>query len=388
MTDLGDFIKNSWGKFKDLTSVGTANVAAMVISSLFWLYMAGLIGEEGYGNIGYLLATAGIVGNVSMMGSSDTLIVYRAKNIKLQSTIFLIVIIVAIISSLVTFLFVESKEVSIYIFGYVIFSLILYESLGSKHYRKYSMYFISQRILAVFLGVILYYTIGLEGIILGYALSFFPFSISYYKIFKSVPLDFHLVRERSNFMLNSYARSLMQSFSGSLDKLIIFPLFGAVLLGNYYLGFQIYTILSILPSIVFQYVLPEDSSGANHTKLKKLTIIVSIFFAAISILLAPIILPIFFPEFSEAISIVQIMSIALIPGSINLMYISKLLGYEKIKIVIIGQSIGLVSVVAGIYILGDIFGIQGTAIAFTLAATTEFIYFFMVSKFSKIDLVK
>jgi len=51
-------LKEFFKRFKDLTSIGVANISAMLISSLFWLYMATLIGEEGYGNIGYLLATA------------------------------------------------------------------------------------------------------------------------------------------------------------------------------------------------------------------------------------------------------------------------------------------------------------------------------------------
>ena len=100
MTDIRNFIKNTFLKFKDLTSVGTANIAAMGISSIFWLYMAALIGEEGYGNIGYLLATAGIVGSISMLGASDTLTVFRAKDVKLQSGIFLIVIILFPLSSI------------------------------------------------------------------------------------------------------------------------------------------------------------------------------------------------------------------------------------------------------------------------------------------------
>jgi O-antigen/teichoic acid export membrane protein len=387
MANNGNILKEFFKRFKDLTSIGVANICAMLISSLFWLYMATLIGEEGYGNIGYLLATAGVVGSVSMLGAADTLVVFRAKDIKLQSTIFLIVIIVAIIASLITFLLIESKEISIYILGYVIFSLILYESLGSKQYKRYSMYFISQRILSVGLAISFYFLMGLEGIILGYALSFFPFSIYMFKIFKNTPIKFELVKSRSNFIVNSYARSLMQAFSGSLDKVIILPLFGAALLGNYYLGFQIFNILAILPGIVFQYILPQESSGSSHAKLKKITIAVSGIFSIIAIVSAPIILPIFFPDFTEAIIIVQIMSLALIPSTIGLMYVSKLLGNEKIKIVIIGQIIGLVVTISGIYGLGEIYGIMGAAMAYTIGTLVGGVYYFVSARTLKIDVM-
>ncbi len=378
-----DNIKNIFTRFKDLTSIGIANISAMIISSLFWLYMATLIGDEGYGNIGYLISIGAIVGNISLLGATDALVVFRAKDVKLQSAIFLIVIITAIIASLVTFLFIDSKEISIYIFGYVIFALVFHEALGSKNYRKYSIYLISNRILAIGLAIILYFIIGLEGIILGYALSFLPFSVSMYKTFRDIPIDFHLIRSRFKFIINSYARSLMQVFTGSLDKLIIFPLFGPALLGNYYLGFQVFNILAILPSIVFQYALPQDSSGSSHIKLKKMTILTSAVFSIIAIISAPILLPIFFPQFTEAIVIVQIMSVALIPSSINLMYISKLLGNEKIKIVIIGQIIGLGGIIGGIYGLGDIFGIIGAAMGFTIGSTLSAVYFFIITKSSK-----
>jgi len=376
-------IKNIFKRFKDLASVGIANISAMLISSIFWLYIAALIGDEGYGNIGFLLATASIVGGISLLGSSDTLVVYRAKEVKLQSAIFLVVIIVAVVASLATFVFLQSSEVSIYIVGYVIFTLILYEALGSKNYRNYSFFFISQRILAIVLALILYFIMGLEGIVLGYALSFLPFSIYIYKTFRSTPINFQLVRPRFSFMMNSYARSLMQTFSASLDKLIIFPLFGASLLGNYYLGFQVFNLLAILPSIVFQYVLPQDSSGVSHNRLKKLTVIITAALSGIAIISSPIILPIFFPDFIEAVVIVQIMSIALVPSSISQMFISKLLGNEKIKIVIIGQGIGLTGMIGGIFVLGDIFGILGAAMGFTIGAVTATIYFFIIMRLSK-----
>jgi len=129
-------IKNSLDKLKDLTSIGIANLSAIAISSIFWLYMAALIGEEGYGNISYLLATGNIVGSIALLGSADTLVVFRAKDVKIQSTLFLFVIVAAVIGSLVTYLFIESTAISIFILGMVVFTLILFETLGSKNYKK------------------------------------------------------------------------------------------------------------------------------------------------------------------------------------------------------------------------------------------------------------
>ena len=172
-------------------------------------------------------------------------------DVRIESTIFLIVIVSAMIASLTTFLFLNSSEVSIYIFGFAMFSLLINESLGRKNYRKYSWCFFSQRILAIILSLTLYHIIGIEGIILGYAFSFFPFFIFIYKTLRDVPINFTLLRPRSGFMMTNYAITLLHSFSIKLDKLIILPMFGAALLGNYFLGFQIFYALLLIPSTVF-----------------------------------------------------------------------------------------------------------------------------------------
>lgn len=370
-------------KFKDLTSLAIANFSGTIALSIFWLYLATLIGEAGYGNIGFLLATGGIVSTITLLGSQQTLIVYTAKDTKIESTIFLIVIITAVIGSLITFLFLNSSGVSIYILGVAFFSLVMNESLGRKNYKKYSWGFISQKFLAIIFSLTLYHLIGIEGIILGYALSFCPFFIFFFKTFREIPINFTLLRPRAGFMITNYAITLLHSFSIRLDKLLILPLFGAALLGNYFLGFQIFFSLSLISSTVFQYVLPQDASGINQKKLKILTILASLLISIIAIVLAPIMIPILFPEFTESVLIVQIMSIAVVPSSISLMLTSKFLANEKIKIVGIGRLIELTSMITGIFVLGEVFGIVGAAIAFSISAILGTIYFLIVEKLIK-----
>ena len=217
-------VKKHFEKIKDLASIGVSNIAAMGISAIFFLYIASLIGEEGYGNLSYLFAIGNIVGNIALLGSSDVLVVYRAKNVKIQSTIFLIVVITSIISSIVTYVFIESIVVSLFILGMVIFTLTIHEAIGIKNFKKYSLYIISQRILGIILALILYFYIGLEGIILGYALGYLPFAIFGYRSCKNTPIDFQMFTTRKKFIANSYAKALMKTFSAQLDKIIIFPL--------------------------------------------------------------------------------------------------------------------------------------------------------------------
>ena len=100
---------------------------------------------------------------------------------------------------------------------------------------------------------------------------------------------------------------------------------------------------------------------------------------------SPEIIKIMFPEFLEAVSIVQIISLGVIPGTINYMYISKFLGSLQNKIILISSSIFLVSIILGMLILGEFYGVHGIAAAFILASTMESIFLIIVNKFYKIQ---
>ena len=60
--------------------------------------------------------------------------------------------------------------------------------------------------------------------------------------------------------------------------IVIVPIFGFTVLGNYALGMQFYVVMLIIPNIIYQYILPQDAAGNPSIVLKKLTVIVSVFF--------------------------------------------------------------------------------------------------------------
>ena len=117
-----------------------------------------------------------------------------------------------------------------------------------------------------------------------------------------------------------------------------------------------------------------------NSKLKLITILISIGFSALSIFLAPQILPTLFPEFVEAVQVVQIMSLAVVPSTVVLMYLSRFLGEEKNKIMVLGTVIYLIIQISGIIILGKMYGINGVAAAIVLASSGEAIYFIVLDK--------
>ena len=381
MIDSWDKIKSVVTRFKDLTTIGFANVVSSAISGVFWFYIAALLGTEHYGEVSYFIAICNIASIISFLGAGNTIIVYTAKGEKIQSPIFFITIISGLITSIVLFFIFYNLGVSLYVLGSVVFGLAAAEILGRKLYKNYSKYLITQRILFVGFALAFYYLMGPHGVILGYAVSFFPYSFRLYKGFKESKIDMSVIKSHFGFMMNSYVLDLSRAFSGQTDKLIVAPMLGFALLGNYQLGIQFFSLLILLPSIVFQYILPHDASGNPNRKLKKITILVSIFLAILGISFSPIVLPVLFPKFTEAVEVIQIISFAIIPSSINLMYISKFLGKEKSKVVLAGSGIYLLVQILGILILGQLFGVNGVAAALVLATSSESIFLISIDRF-------
>jgi len=316
-----------------------------------------------------------------MLGLGNTMMVYTAKGVKIQPPIYLIAILGSIITSLILFfVFLYDVEISLYVIGFVTFTLITSDLLGRKQYKNYAKCIISQKIILIILSVGLYHIIGLSGVILGIAISFLPYSFMIYKEFKNSKMDFSLIRSRGKFITNNYVNDLTNTFHGQIDKLIVAPMLGFALLGNYQLAIQFFMILTVLPSIMFHYILPHDASGNANLGLKKWLIIISILFAILGIIVFPIISTVFFPEYEESVPIIQIISIAIIPFTITLIYNSKFLGMGNSKIVLVGSLIFLGVLIPLIIILGDIFVLEGVALAMVLAYTCQSIYLFLSDK--------
>ena len=167
---------------------------------------------------------------------------------------------------------------------------------------------------------------------------------------------------------------------GEVDKLIIAPLLGFAILGNYALAMQFYAVLMIFSSIVFKYLLPQDSTGIPNTRLKTNTIFMSVGISVLGITLSPIVIPQFFPKFEDAIIAIQILSISVVPATIGYICISEFLGLEKSRFVLIGRIIALSTLVLGMITLPIYYGIVGAASAFVLSSCTQTIFLILAKK--------
>jgi len=381
MKDVWNQFKFITNKFRDLSFFGIGILVTNGIGGIFWLYMASLLGTEGYGEISYIISIGIMAGTISLAGMSNLLIIYGAKNIKIQSTIFLIGLISSGITAIIIFFIVDNNiTLSLYIIGFVIFTLVTSELIGQKLFSKYAKIIIIQKIMLVIFSIVLYHLIGLQGIMLGIAISFLVFILIMYKAFREIKIDFSILKKRYKFSINSFLLDISNAFHGSLDKIIIAPILGFSLLGNYQLGLQFIALLYLIPGMLFSYALSHDASG-NSTKLvKKFIIIISIIFAILSIILSPILLPMLFPQFTEAIVVIQIMSASIVPSAIASTYISKYLGSENSKIVIIGSGLFLITQIISIVVLGNMYGLNGAAVSLVVSSLVHATYFIIIDK--------
>lgn len=374
-------IKGIGDKFKGLTTIGIANISSTAISGIFWFYIAALLGTSHYGEISYVIAISGIALTFLLFGSGNSFLVYIAKGIKIQPPVYFICLVAITIASVVLYFIFHNIGLCLLVIGNGSFGLVINELLGLKLYKKYAQYFIIQKILLVFFAIGLYYIMGYNGVIIGIGLSYFLAFIRVYQVFKGCTrIDFSILRSRFRFMFTSYVLDISRTFASTLDKIIVAPMLGFVLLGNYQLGVQFLSVLLIFPGILYNYILPHDASGTGNNKLKKLSVIFSIAIVIPAIALSPRVVPIIFPKFIEAISVIQIISISIIPITISNIYISKFLGNERIRIVLIGSTIFVIIQIIAIFILGKTFSVNGVAISYVLATISEALYLIIIDR--------
>tara|TARA_B100001559_G_scaffold254600_1_gene218570 strand:- start:3 stop:1154 length:1152 start_codon:yes stop_codon:yes gene_type:complete len=367
-------------KIKDLTVLGGGDVFGSSLSAIFWFYLASQIEPESFGEIHWFLGLAGIFSSIALFGTFNTITVYAAKKIQLQSTLFLISLIAsAILSSIVILIFPSfyTIDIGLILIAYVINTLAIGDILGRKQYSSYSKYIIIQKGLTLGLGLLFFHIFGYEGIIFALALSYIFFLKRIISVFKEMKIDLNLFKKKIRFITNNYLIYLITGAigGGQVDKIIVAPLLGFTMLGNYNLALQAVNIMMITSSISYKYLLPQDATNQNNKKLKVIVVIISISVAFCGIFLGPYLIDTFFMKYIDAKQAIQIMSVAIIPGTIALILQSEFLGKENSKVVLMGNSISTGILVVGMIGLGLNFGIAGLAISLILANTSKMIIF-------------
>jgi len=268
MDDFWEKIKTNI-KFKGGTSLGFSIYITSIISGIFGVAIAPILGAEDYGIVSYYFAIASIAFAFSSLGIGNVLMVYIPKGVKLMSTTSFITLIFGIIASIVVYLIFNEISISILILGLGIFEVAIHELLAKRMYHSFTKYTLVQKAAFVILALSLYFVWGPTGMILGHALSFLVVIPRLYFGFKESKIRISLLTSRRNFILNNYFSHLSRISYTYLDRLIIFPIFGFATLGNYELSLQILAVAYIFPVIVYRYVLPRDAVNESTKKYKQ-----------------------------------------------------------------------------------------------------------------------
>ena len=376
---MKNFKDNLIGK-NGLLSIGFADIVGSAISGLFWLYIASQLNPDVYGEIIYFISIAGLAQLVSLVGSSNALTVYTAKNVKIQSTLFLISISAAAISLAIITIFLNRLDAGLLAVGFIVFSLVNSVILGKKLFVKYAKLILSQKILTLILGLGLYFVFDVYGIIYGLALSYIPHLVIFVKEFSRTKIDFALLKPRKGFIINNYVMSLTAGLGGTIDKLIIAPVLGLALLGNYSLALQMFTMMMVFSAVVYKYLLPSDASGESNKKIRQIALVISIIITILGVTVLPNVIDWIFPKYVDATYAIQIMSLGVVPGTIAILYSSKFLGMEKSKFVMIPKLVSLGVLIGGFLYFGPIYGVIGLAWIIVTILIWESIFLFIINR--------
>jgi len=199
-------------------------------------------------------------------------------------------------------------------------------------------------------------------------------------LIKNKKIEFSLLKSKIRFTLFANANRLSLAFFQWGDKLIIGAIFGFTFLASYYLAAQYLLLLQNIPRSVQQYLLPQEAVGQKNKKLKIFSVIIACFITIISIIIIPIGVENFLPQYTDAILPIQIMSVGLIPLTISSIQQTKFLGHENSQLVLFGSILESSLYLTLIIVLGQIYGLVGIAYSFLAAVIIRTVFNQFVEK--------
>ncbi len=356
---------------KNFTTLAISDTISGVIGSLFWLYLASFLTVSDYGEVHLIIGIAGVALGISLIANNNTIIVYEVKQKGLRGTLFLFSLIIAACVSVILFIIYSRFDIILLTFGMICGEVLLGYFVGKKLFSKYGLFLILQKGLMVLFTIGLYFWIGVEGIIYGIGISYLPLLAVSIGILNKSSFNFLLLKENFGFIFNVYVIRLVTISRRNLDKLLIVPILGLDILGEFALAFQVYLLMNLFASMSFKLLLVNDAVGINLNKFKVIILLISIIISVLGIILGQELIPILFPQFINSSEIIPILSLAVIPNTIILILSSKFLGNEKSRFIIVGTLIHAITYLLLVVLLGLEYGLFGISIGFL---TSSIIY--------------
>ena len=367
---------------KGLVYIIIGNIVGAILTGGFWLLLASLQSVEEYGKTSYMISMASLASSFALLGLNTAITTFIPKG---HEKIHVAANQVVLISSIIAALIVAQRDwlLGFFVVGMSFWMMSIYEFLGRKSYKQYAIANIGARGCQLLLSIVLYYLIGIPGIIIGFTISFFLFSHRYIHSIKYFNRDFSEISGKMKFALHSYSFNMSNALLMYFDKIIIPPIFGYAILGYYQLGFQFLMFLGMIPISFFQYLIPEESSGNKKTKLRIIGFGLSIGLAVLLYFLSPTIINIFFPHYQNSLDAIRVISIGIIPMMIAYIINSKFLSEGNTKGVVIGAIIYQILQITLMILLGRLIEVTGIALSVVIALTGQAVFLLLYKKLSK-----
>ena len=178
---------------KELSAIGFSDIIGTGVTALFWFYLASLINPDQYGEIFFYLGIASIISSAVLFAGQNTITVYIAKKIRVQTTLYFISLSAAFVGSLVVIIWFYRLDVGFVVVAYVINTLAIGEILGKKLFTTYSKYVLLQKFSFVMVGVVFFYLFGIDGILYAIALSYSGYIIIIFRGFRNDKLNLYSI---------------------------------------------------------------------------------------------------------------------------------------------------------------------------------------------------
>ncbi len=362
-------------------NVATAQTAATILGTAFWLILAVILHPVAYGHLSWLVSIATLTSTICVLGLGKTITTYYPKegNDKLISSAIFLVLMFSIIGgsgiSLALNSWIEpllAGMVGLLVVGLSLFSLAFYSELAKRQYSRYMWKWIGVRSSTLVLPLIFYYWWGLvAGILAGLAVSYFLFGIWVLRNLDS-DLDLREVWKKIEFTLQAWGGDISRASMNFFDKILIGLLFSSMaVLGVYQFGYRIFVLLGVLPNALFFYLLPEKSANQKTKKIETIGILLSLGLALLILIIAPFIASHVFPSFQEGINLIRIMGFAIIPATVARIKTSELYSKEKSEIVLgsrlFALSMGIIGIILTYSESLGLIGLGGSQLAIQIA---------------------
>jgi O-antigen/teichoic acid export membrane protein len=353
--------------------------SSSIILALFWFLSASVLKVNFYGELTFLIVLSTVLSTIFSLGGNTSVTTRIASGDQsIRSSVQTLILISIGPANLVTYILVYNPVVNLFVTSHMLSLISEGLILGNRNYKKYFVYEISRKTSIITLSFLLYFLIGMQGLILGYSVSNLVFSFPFFISLKKFGTSFFNLKQNIIFIMHSYSMEISRTTNLFIDKIIVGPLFGFAILGYYQLSSQMLLLLTIVPMVFYYYILPQEASKNAVGSLKKTTIILSIIVAIVYIVLSPSVVIVLFPTFKESVLPSQIMSIGVIPMAISYTVIPSLLSTNNGKHVMISSAIYVASEITLFYFLGKFFGLLGLSFALLASLSIQASYYIII----------